>query len=115
MVAGAGMAVWGGVFGSGLASRERGLSSVRSVRIGAGTGGGGSSWVAWARFDDRLLRRLENKLRPLLLAPDFNDTRSESSFVLFLSEAKASLKRLPGETLRRFPLGSVWTSSVILD
>lgn len=41
--AGAGIAVCGGVFGMRLASKERGLSSVRSVRIGAGMGGGGSS------------------------------------------------------------------------
>jgi hypothetical protein len=39
VVDGAGMAVWGGVFGMGLASSERGLSSVRSVLIGAGRGG----------------------------------------------------------------------------
>lgn len=115
VVAGAGIAVCGGVFGMGLASRERGLSSVKSVRIGAGTGGGGSSCVAWARFDDRLLRLLENRLRPLLLAPDFVDARSGSSFAGFLSELKASLMRLPGDTLRRFPLGSAGTSSVTLD
>lgn len=115
VVAGAGIAVWGGVLGMGLASRERGLSSVKSVRIGAGTGGGGSFSVSWARFDDRLLRLLENRVRPLLLAPDFVDARSGSSFAGFLSELKASLKRLPGETLRRFPLGSAGTSSVPLD
>lgn len=39
VVAGAGMAVCGGVFGMGLSCSERGLSSVRSVRIGAGIGG----------------------------------------------------------------------------
>jgi hypothetical protein len=134
VVAGAGMAVWGGVFGRGLASRERGFGSVKSVRMGAGTGIGGTfSWAAFARFDDRLLRRLPpNILRLLLLAPDFDDARSLSSLLSscslssssfffsfsfsFLSDVlKASLKRLPGEALRRLLLESPGMSSVILD
>lgn len=99
MVAGAGMAVWGGVFGIGLASSERGLFSVKSVRIGAGRGGI-SSAAAWARLDERLLRRLfPNKLR-LLFAPDLVDSVSRSSLGAFLSALKASLKRRPGDTLR---------------
>lgn len=130
VVAGAGMAVWGGVFGRGLASNERGLESVKSVRIGAGTGGTGS-WVAFARRDDRLLRRLPpNILRPLLLPPDFDDARSWSSLTSFLSSLlssfrssfsllsdvlKASLKRLPGEALRRLLPESAGISNVMLD
>lgn len=123
VVAGAGMAVCGGVFGRGLASRERGLLSVRSVRMGAGRGGGASSGAARARFDERLLRLLPNILR-LSLLPDFVDARSASSlalalfslFSLFLSELKTSLKRRPGdgEGLRRLLL-PVGTSKVILD
>lgn len=46
VVAGAGMAVCGGVFGRGLACKERGLLSVKSVRIGAGRGGGASFGAA---------------------------------------------------------------------
>lgn len=134
VVAGAGMAVWGGVFGRGLASRARGLDSAKSVRMGAGTGIGGTlSWAAFARFDDRLLRRLPpNILRLLLLAPDLDDARSWSSLTSFLSSSlsscsfsfsfsflsdvlKASLKRLPGEALRRLLLESPGISSVILD
>jgi hypothetical protein len=124
VVAGAGIAVCGGVFGRGLASRERGLLSARSVRMGAGRGGGASSGAARARFDERLLRLLPNILR-LSLLPDLVDARSASSlplfalfslFSLFLSELKASLKRRPGdgEGLRRLLL-PVGTSKVILD
>lgn len=132
VVAGAGIAVWGGVFGRGLASRERGFDSVKSVRMGAGTGIGGTlSWAAFARFDDRLLRRLPpNILRLLLLVPDFDDARSWSSLTSFLSSfwsscsfsfsflsdvLKASLRRLPGEALRRLLLESLGISSVMLD
>ena len=78
VVAGAGIAVCGGVFGMGLASSERDLSSIRSVRIGAGTGGI-SPGAACARFDDRLLRRLDpNRPRPLLLPSGLIDESSVS-------------------------------------
>lgn len=70
---GAGIAVCGGVFGIGLACSERGFLSVRSVRIGEGTGGGVSEG-AWARFDDKLLRRLlPNRPFPLLPPDDLVD------------------------------------------
>lgn len=116
VVAGAGIAVRGGVFGNGLASNDfsRGLSSVRSVRIARGNGGGASG-VAWARLADRLLRRLLNKLRPLRLPFDLAEA-SSFPFAFFLSdELKASLNRLPGELLRRLLLVSAGTSSVMLD
>lgn len=115
VVAGAGIAVLGGVFGMGLASSERGLLSVRSVRIGAGRGGT-SSGAACARFDERLLRRLDpNRPRPLLLLPDLVDEVSTSSLVPFLSEPKAPLNRRPGDVLRFLPFGSVGTSNAIPD
>lgn len=96
----------------GLASSERGLSSIRSVRIGAGTGGT-SPGAACARFDDRLLRRLApNKPRPLLLPLDLIDESSVSSLAPFLSELK---KRLPGDVLRFLPFASVGTSNAIPD
>jgi len=102
------------VFGIGLASSERGLTSVISVRIGAGKGGI-SSAVGWARLDERLLRRLApNRLR-LLFAPDLTDVVSGSSLGAFLSELKASLKRLPGDTLRLLLLESSGTSNARLD
>jgi hypothetical protein len=116
VVAGAGIAVWGGVFGSGLASNDLlgGLSSVRSVRIGRGKGGGASG-VACARFADRLLRRLLNKLRPLRLPVDLVEA-SSFPFAFFLSdEPNASLSRRPGEVLRRLLPVSAGTSSVMLD
>lgn len=114
VVAGAGMAVWGGVFGIGLAWSERGLFSVRSVRIGAGRGGI-SSAAAWARLDERLLRRLPpNKLR-LLLAPDLVDSVSGSSIGAFFSEVNASLKRRPGDGLRFLLEESSGTSNAKLD
>lgn len=86
-----------------------------SVRMGSGNGGGASG-VAWARLAERLFRRLLNML-PLLLAPDLDDAPSPSSLGPFLSdELKASLnRRRPGETLRRFPLGSAGTPRFILD
>lgn len=99
----------------GLASSERGLSSVRSVRIGAGTGGT-SPGAASARFDERLLRRLApNRPRPLLLPPDLADEASGSSLAPFLSEPKPPLKRLPGDILRLLPFASVGTSNAIPD
>ena len=116
VVAGAGIAVWGGVFGNGLASSDfsRGLSSVRSVRIGTGMGGGASG-VACARFAERLLRRLLNKLRPLRLLADLAEA-SSFPFATFLSdEPNASLSRLPGELLRRLLPVSAGTSRVMLD
>lgn len=116
MVAGAGIAVCGGVFGNGLACNDLlgGLSSVRSVRIGRGRGGGASG-VACARFEERLLRRLLNKLRPLRLPVDL-DEASSFPFAFFLSdEPNASLSRLPGEVLRRLLPVSAGTSSVMLD
>lgn len=116
VVAGAGIAVCGGVFGNGLASNDLlgGLSSVRSVRIGTGRGGGASG-VACARFEDKLLRRLLNKLRPLRLAVDLEEASSFPFAFFFSDEPKASLSRRPGEELRRLLLVSVGTSSVMLD
>lgn len=116
VVAGAGIAVYGGVFGNGLASNDfsGGVSSVRSVRIGTGRGGGASG-VACARFAERLLRRLLNKPRPVLLPADLAEALS-FPFATFLSdEANASLSRLPGELLRRLLPVSAGTSRVMLD
>lgn len=68
---------------------------------GAGTGGA-SSGTALVLLNERLLRRLPNKLR-LLLASDFVDAVSESSFESFLSALKAPLKLRLEDKLRVFP------------
>lgn len=104
VVWGCGIEVCGGVLGAGMSKEGKGLSSLRSVRMGAGNGGGASAIVG-ALFADTLPRRL-------LFVLDVDPARSRLTFFLSGFEPKAFLKRRPGEMPRFFPLRSDGTLNV---
>lgn len=111
VVTGAGMDVFGGVAGVGLGGL-RCFSSVRSVRIGGGNGGGRSHATCAfppGKLALLLLLLLPRVLAPFLLPFDLSDPRSQPLLLLlesFLSwlELRASFSRRPGEPLLFFPM-----------
>lgn len=83
--------------------------------MGAGAGTGGiSSGTALPLLNERLLRRLPNRLR-LLLASDLVDAVSISSFESFLSALKVPLKLRLEDRLRVFPDESLGTLNAKLE